>query len=665
VDIGAYEMPPRVTVTFDANSGLLATGQTSTNFVGYTGDLYASWLTLSNGISRTGYSFAGWWTEPAGAGTQVTGDTTITLTTDHTLYAAWTANTYTLTLDAAGGTVSPASRSVTFDAAYGDLPVPTRTGYTFGGWWTGDNGTGTQVTGDTTMTLTAEHTIYAAWTVNTYTLTLDATGGTVSPGSKRVTFDAAYGDLPAPARGGYRFEGWWTGVGGTGTQVTSATPVSIAGDHTLYAKWAEDPYLCTPEATDPLSSAGTYEGFFHSESDFDGLPVSSVRGTLSLTLSALTGKLTAKAVMNRVSLRFSQSAWASPDSDGDGVRRAVLTGLGGEVLDLYVGQDRIWGTLSGGSLDSEIFELAGARNRFADRADLPAQVLLDSFRGYYTVALPVNCALSLGAAKAAPEGTGYLTLTVGDHGNVRVAGSLADGTKISQSSHLNVFDGCGPEACVPLFVPLYGRTGWVGGLLWLDPVSRTIVTDRDLGWFIRWEQPATGPDGFSELLDACGGFYSTTESLAAHYRFSAQTNAVPYVHPGGIETVEPVFPSDIAVTVDGTRLTMTGGVKPLLVGDVYDYAASGNPSMATLTFQPATGIFKGRFKLYYDYTLNLSVRQHKIVSVPYSGVLAPVRATAFDSLPAGQGYYLVPDNTPAVAPYRLKRSYLIELDDAR
>jgi len=618
--------------------------------------------------TRMGYVFGGWRTD---TDEEVTEVTTLKTVTNHTLRAKWTANTYTLTLDAEGGAVSPASKSVTYDAAYGELPVPARTGYTFGGWWTGDNGTGTQVTGDTTVTTAANHTLYAKWTANAYTLTLDAEGGAVSPASKSVTYDAAYGELPVPARGGYRFVGWWTGDNGTGTQMTGDTTVTTAANQTLHAKWTEDPYLCPPEGADPLSSVGSYDGFFYSELDFDGTPASAVRGTLSLTVSTLSGKLTAKGIIQKRALNFRTSIWNAPDSDG--VHRAVMTTSGGEMLDLYVGQNRIWGTLSGGSLDGETLTLDGMRNRFVDHRDIAAQTLLNSFRGYYTVAMPISGALSLGAANAAPEGSGYLALTVGDHGMVTIVGVLADGVKVTHSSRLILFNGCGPEACVPFFVPLYSRTGWVGGLLWLDPVKRTIGTDRDLGWFLRWEKSGAGVDGFSELLDACGGFYNTLDALAMHYRFSAQTNAVPYFHGRGIAgrgiagrgvaSIQPVFPVEIGVAVSGTSLTITKGVAPVLTGGAYDYSASENSSMATLTFQPATGIFKGYFRLYYDYMLSGRLK-HKIESVPYTGVLTPVRPQVFDGMPAGQGYYLVPDNTPAFVPYRLKRSYLIELDDA-
>lgn len=51
------------------------------------------------------------------------------------------------------------------------------------------------------------------------------------------------------------------------------------------------------------------------------------------------------------------------------------------------------------------------------------------------------------------------------------------------------------------------------------------------------------------------------------------------------------------------------------------------------------------------------------MSVPYAGVLAPVRGEAFDGLPAGLGHCLIPDGDPAVKAYRLKRSPPVWLEE--
>ncbi len=71
----------------------------------------------------------------------------------------------------------------------------------------------------------------------TYDLVFDAQGGTVSPATKKVKGGDAYGALPLPVRAGYRFDGWWTSVGGAGTQVSEATVMAASGDVVLFARW--------------------------------------------------------------------------------------------------------------------------------------------------------------------------------------------------------------------------------------------------------------------------------------------------------------------------------------------------------------------------------------------------------------------------------------------
>ena len=71
---------------------------------------------------------------------------------------------YTVTFDPEGGTVSPTSKTVYRGAAYGELPTPARANHLFAGWWTGDNGTGSQVTGGSALAVSADHTLHAKWT---------------------------------------------------------------------------------------------------------------------------------------------------------------------------------------------------------------------------------------------------------------------------------------------------------------------------------------------------------------------------------------------------------------------------------------------------------------------------------------------------------------------
>jgi uncharacterized repeat protein (TIGR02543 family) len=197
--------------------------------------------------TRSGYTFAGWWTEVGGAGTLVSASTVVKVTANQTLYAKWTAISYTVTFNGQGGSVpSPVSKGITFDSPYGPLATTTRPGYTFAGWWTGVGGAGTLVSASTAVAVTADQTLYANWTLSTYVVTFDAQGGDIpSPASTNVTYDSPYGPLATTTRSGYTFGGWWTGVGGAGTLVSASTVVKITADQTLYAKWTASTYTVT------------------------------------------------------------------------------------------------------------------------------------------------------------------------------------------------------------------------------------------------------------------------------------------------------------------------------------------------------------------------------------------------------------------------------------
>lgn len=154
---------------------------------------------------------------------------------DMTVTAQWTPATLSVKYDATGGIVSNGSKKVTYLGNYGDLESPKRDGYTFTGWYTAANG-GTQITKDTKVEVTSDQTIYAHWTANSYAVTFNADGGTVTANTKTVTFGNAYGELPTPTRSGYTFAGWWTAVD-SGEQISFNSAVKTASDHVLYAHW--------------------------------------------------------------------------------------------------------------------------------------------------------------------------------------------------------------------------------------------------------------------------------------------------------------------------------------------------------------------------------------------------------------------------------------------
>ena len=188
-------------------------------------------LNLSSNIpERIVYKFGGWATTSSGTKAYDKGGS-YTLNSGTTLYAIWNIEKYTLTLNANGGSVSPTSISQNYGAAI-TLPTPERTGYTFNGWYTAASGG--SIVSYTTMPA-INQTLFAQWTVQQYTLTFNANGGSVSPTSISQNYGTAI-TLPTPTKDGYRFNGWYTAASG-GSRVSYTT--MPATNQTLFAQWGD------------------------------------------------------------------------------------------------------------------------------------------------------------------------------------------------------------------------------------------------------------------------------------------------------------------------------------------------------------------------------------------------------------------------------------------
>ncbi len=209
--------PKTYTLTFNNNGG----SGCATKSITY-GNAYGTLCTPS----RSNYTFLGWYTASSG-GSLVTSSTVAA--GNATIYAQWTPMNYTLTYNNNGGS-GCANKSVTYGSTYGTLCTPTRSNYTFNGWFTASSG-GSSVTSSTVTSGNA--TIYAQWTPINYTLTYNNNGGSGCT-SKTVTYGSAYGALCTPSRSNHTFLGWYTASSG-GSSVTSSTVTS--GDATIYAQW--------------------------------------------------------------------------------------------------------------------------------------------------------------------------------------------------------------------------------------------------------------------------------------------------------------------------------------------------------------------------------------------------------------------------------------------
>ncbi len=128
--------------------------------------------------------------------------------------------------------------SATLSTNTGNL---TKTNYTFAGWNTLANGSGTfyAASGSATFTINNNDTLYAKWTLNNFTVTFNANGGTGTMTPQTIAYTTS-ANLTSNAftRAGYSFAGWATSSGGTVAYANGASyTMSTATDVILYAKW--------------------------------------------------------------------------------------------------------------------------------------------------------------------------------------------------------------------------------------------------------------------------------------------------------------------------------------------------------------------------------------------------------------------------------------------
>ena len=275
------------TLTLTLNNHDATTAGTATIYEKYATGWYSNSgattsITTITKPAKTGYTFGGYYTAENGGGTQIIDSSgTITaantkFTANTTLYAKWTANIYTITLNNQSATTagtatiyekyatgwynnSGATTSIT------TITKPVRTGYTFGGYYTAENGGGTQII-DSSGTITAANTkftanttLYAKWTANIYTITLNnqsaTTAGTATMYEKYASgyysnsgATTSMTTITKPVRTGYTFGGYYTATNGGGDQVINASGTITAANTkftanaTIYAKWTKNTY---------------------------------------------------------------------------------------------------------------------------------------------------------------------------------------------------------------------------------------------------------------------------------------------------------------------------------------------------------------------------------------------------------------------------------------
>ena len=231
-----YYYESTYTISFNANGGSGApSGITKKHFTNAT--------LPSDKPYRTGYTFKGWGTSSSTSYAAYQPGSTFYTNANTTLYAVWSARTYTISYNANGGSGGPGSQTKTHGIKMLISRVePTRSGYIFLGWSTSPSATSASYQSGEWYYANADRTFYAVWKKNapaTYTVSYDANGGSGAPGSQTKTQDITLTlSGTKPTRSGYTFLGWATSSSATSASYQPGGSYTANASVTLYAVWS-------------------------------------------------------------------------------------------------------------------------------------------------------------------------------------------------------------------------------------------------------------------------------------------------------------------------------------------------------------------------------------------------------------------------------------------
>ena len=226
------------TISYNLNGGTNG----SNNPTSYTMD--SNSLTLSD-PTRTGYNFLGWQYK----GKYVT-EVNPSWIENITLDAIWNATTYSISYELNEGTNNSSNpTNYTIESNTITLSDPTRTGYTFDGWY--KTSTFSDKVEQITKGSYGDLTLYAKWTPISYSITYNLDGGTNnSDNPSTYTIESTLA-LFAPTKTGYTFTGWFDNNGNQFSQITPG----MTGTLTLTAHWSANQNILSVTSED--TSKGT------------------------------------------------------------------------------------------------------------------------------------------------------------------------------------------------------------------------------------------------------------------------------------------------------------------------------------------------------------------------------------------------------------------------
>jgi uncharacterized repeat protein (TIGR02543 family) len=238
-------------------------------------------------FSNVGHTFLNWNTSAGGNGTTYFDGSNYSFATDIALYAQWASTPMVLTQfvpNGGTGAIAPVTHQIGSATTLPAISGITNPGYTFVGWNTAANGSGTSYLSGSSYVFTGDQTLYAQWAANVYQVTYSANGGSVSPSISNYTVGTSALVLPTPTSTGFDFNGWFTAVAGGTLIGLGGAAYSPNATSVLYAQW-------TQVVTDTLTfNANGGSGVV--------APISGPHGS-SITLPGQLGLLHAGFVLSR------------------------------------------------------------------------------------------------------------------------------------------------------------------------------------------------------------------------------------------------------------------------------------------------------------------------------------------------------------------------------
>ena len=328
---------------------------------------------ISPAIVNPGHSFVEWNTAADASGTAYANGAIFNFSQSTGLYAIWQSLptvTQSFAANGANGQISPVT---TQSDGSTTLPLSTgftNPGYSFAGWNTAADGSGTQYAGGATYTFAGSQVLYAQWIPDVYAITYAYDGGLVGATSAEFTVGSSALLLPITTNSGFTFAGWFTeAFGGTlvGLAGSAFTPSSSS---TIYAQWVQN---------------ATYSILFSANGGLGSIAPSSGEANSSIVLPTVTGLSNSG---------FAFSGW-NTSADGSGTQYA-----GGSTF-VVAGAQTLFAQWVLGPSETLTFDANGGSGSVAPIVGAPGSTItLPDQTGFIMTGFLVN------AWNTSPKGTG-------------------------------------------------------------------------------------------------------------------------------------------------------------------------------------------------------------------------------------------------------------------